>query len=72
MKKELIGTNAGIVWRTLNHGHRKMTFSELLIATELLAADLSAAIGWLARENKIEFSMEDEKEVFAVYHECYY
>ena len=54
MDKATIGTNAGIVWRTINES--------------LSDRDLNAAIGWLARENKIEFDTElpDGEEVMHV------
>lgn len=72
MKKESIGTNAGIVWRILNAKHSKMFFSELLLATQLNPIELASAIGWLAREDKLLFMEENGKDYFTVYHECYY
>lgn len=72
MKKELIGANAGIVWRVLNTRHDKMFFGELLMATQLNPIELASAIGWLAREDKILFTEENGKEYISVYQECYY
>lgn len=72
MKKEIIGANAGIVWRTLSARHGKMTFGELLAATQLNPIELASAIGWLAREDKVHFVEECEREYISVYHECYY
>ena len=61
MDKATIGTNAGIVWRTINESGRPWKYEELKSAT-------NAAIGWLARENKIEFDTElpDGEEVMHV------
>lgn len=72
MKKEMIGVNAGIVWRTLSNRRERMTFSELLMATQLNPIELSAAIGWLAREDKLFFAEDGGREYISVYHECYY
>lgn len=72
MKQEQIGLNAGIIWRTLSKENRKVTFDELATLTALSPLELAAAIGWLSRENKIQFSFENGKEHYAVYQECYY
>ena len=61
MDKNLIGTNAGIVWRTMT-GNKSWTFNELKIQTALSDAELWSAIGWLARENQIEFDASTEEE----------
>ena len=68
MDKATIGTNAGIVWRTINDSGRPWKYEELKNATKLSDRDLNAAIGWLARENKIEFDTElpDGEEVMHV------
>ena len=52
MDKNLIGVNAGIVWRTMTSSY-SWTFEELKEQTELSDAELWTAIGWLARENQI-------------------
>jgi peptidoglycan hydrolase CwlO-like protein len=52
MDEETIGTNAGKVWHIL-HENDKATRHQLINKTGLEAADIDAAIGWLARENKI-------------------
>ena len=54
MDAQTIGKNAGIVWRLLDH-NRKWEYNELKEATGLSDRDLNAAIGWLAREDKIQF-----------------
>lgn len=51
--KEKIGTNAGLVWQSLNEGAKEL--KALKKATKLTDKDLYAAIGWLAREEKINF-----------------
>jgi hypothetical protein len=48
----LFGDHAGIVWKTL-HEHGPLSEKELLGYTNLSEPQLQAAIGWLARENKI-------------------
>lgn len=49
---EEFGLNAGRVWMALNK-HGPLTEKELLEETSLRKNELSAAIGWLSRENKI-------------------
>ncbi len=61
MDKNLIGVNAGIVWRTMTSSY-SWTFEELKEQTELSDAELWTAIGWLARENQIEFDSSAEEE----------
>jgi len=72
MKKNDIGTNAGLVWRTLFYRGSKATFNVLLEETGLNSIDLSSAIGWLAREDKVEFFQENDGEYIDVYREHYY
>ena len=71
MKKNDIGTNAGLVWRTLYYKGKKMTFNELLQETGLTAIDLSSAIGWLAREDKVVFMQENDEEFIDIYRDTY-
>ena len=68
MDKATIGANAGIFWRTINASGRPWKYEELKRETKLTDRDLNAAIGWLARENKIEFDTEmpDGEEVMHV------
>ena len=49
-----IGQNAGKIWRLLDQ-NRKWEYNELKAETGLSDRDLNAAIGWLAREDKIQF-----------------
>jgi hypothetical protein len=48
----VFGDQAGKVWQIL-HNRGPLTESELLTLTQLSPTQLYAAIGWLARENKI-------------------
>ena len=70
MNNELIGKNAGIVWQTLNC--HKCTWEELVKSSALKPLELAAAIGWLARENKVNITLQDGIVTFDVFHECYY
>ena len=71
MDKYELGVKAGLVWQTLNK-HGSLTFEQLQEETMLSTEMLAAAIGWLARENKI-FSFDDEGiPCFYVFIEHYY
>lgn len=61
MNKNLIGTNAGIVWRAMA-SDRSWTYEELKELTSLDDKELWAAIGWLAREDQVEFDLSGEEE----------
>lgn len=64
MDKNLIGVNAGIVWRTMTDNY-SWTYEELKVQTGLSDAELWSAVGWLARENQIEFdSSEDVERIY--------
>ena len=62
MDKNVIGTNAGSVWHAMA-SDRNWTYEELKEETGLLDKELLMAIGWLARENQIEFdnSLDEER-----------
>lgn len=63
MNTEVIGSWAGLVWNALNEGDVIGT-KQIKKMTKLKDKELYAALGWLARENKITFAdSEDEKEV---------
>lgn len=55
------GENAGLVWNTLANG--KQEIKALKKATKLNDKEVYAALGWLAREGKVEIT-EQEKDVF--------
>lgn len=61
MHKKLIGTNAGIIWNLLND-YQKWTASQLQEASGLSEDEIYTAIGWLAREDKIEIEQADQGE----------
>ena len=57
MDKTQIGTNAGIVWKLLSD-NAHWEYEKLKKESGLSDRDLNAAIGWLAREDKIQFELE--------------
>lgn len=72
MNKKLIGTNAGIIWNLLNNRQR-WNVTQLIEASGLSEREIFAAIGWLARENKIEIDKsEDAQEIFYLLIEYYF
>jgi hypothetical protein len=63
MMIKLIGTNAGLIWRALNKSGR-MNVKDLKKETKIRSEkNLFAAIGWLAKEEKIDLE-EKEGEIF--------
>ena len=52
-----IGNNAGLVWNALN-ANGKMTETKLKKETGLASAEFFAALGWLAREGKLNVVVE--------------
>lgn len=64
MNVEIIGTNAGLVWQALDAADA-MGLKQLKKATKLKDKEVFAALGWLAREGKINIlpDNEDEKEL---------
>lgn len=59
MDKHIIGENAGRVWRLLSSDdQRRWEYSEIKDILGLNDAELGSAIGWLAREDKIQFELE--------------
>lgn len=63
MNTETIGQNAGLVWEALNLDEALGT-KQLKKMTKLKDKELYAALGWLAREGKINFQeAEDAKEL---------
>lgn len=65
MNKETIGINAGVLWRLFSSENKNWEYNELKETTGLSDRDLNAAIGWLAREDKIQFhSNETEQKEF--------
>ena len=63
MNTEAIGAWAGVVWNALNETD-VLSLKQLKKITKLKDKEAFAAIGWLAREGKIDVQTnpEDEKE----------
>ncbi len=59
---EKIGMNAGKVWTVLDEFGR-LNVKDLKKESKLTEKDLYAALGWLAREGKVNLEPE-EKETF--------
>ena len=53
MLKEKIGVNAGLVWDSLIEG--ELDLKSIKKVTKLTEKDMNLALGWLAREGKINF-----------------
>jgi predicted transcriptional regulator len=51
---EKIGADAGKVWNILNRQQSDVDVSSLARLTRINVNDVYAAVGWLARENKID------------------
>ncbi len=59
MNKNEIGLNAGKVWQLLSD-NAKWSYAALKKKSGLKDKDLGAALGWLAREDKIEMYEEED------------
>lgn len=57
MDKNKIGCDAGVLWRLMNEKRDKSVWDleELRQAAGMDIPDFFAAVGWLARENKVDF-----------------
>ncbi len=60
MNKNEIGVNAGKVWQLLSN-YAKWSYGALKKNSGLKDIELGAALGWLAREEKIEFYQEEDE-----------
>ncbi len=59
MDKHIIGKNAGILWSFLGtDAQKKWQLAEIKEGTGLDDMELASAIGWLAREDKIQFELQ--------------
>lgn len=63
MNVETIGLWAGAVWNALNDAQGNLNVKGLKKATKLKEKEVFAAIGWLAREGKVNIVSDDEKQV---------
>ena len=59
-----IGENAGLVWNALQGG--ALSTDALKKATKLKVADLNFALGWLAREGKIAFEVNEKETIISL------
>lgn len=64
MNTETIGTNAGSVWVALNTADA-LGVKQIKKITKLKDKEVFAALGWLAREGKVNIDVDpdDEKEL---------
>ena len=64
MNVEVIGVNAGLVWQALAAADA-LGMKQLKKVTKLKDKEVYAALGWLAREGKVNIDVdpEDEKEL---------
>lgn len=71
MNIETIGTNAGSVWAALNEADA-LGVKQLKKITRLKDKEIFAALGWLAREGKININVDpaDEKEYIVSLTNC--
>lgn len=61
MLLEKIGISAGLIWAALENGETNV--KAIKKATKLAEKDLNLALGWLAREGKVNFK-EIDGELF--------
>jgi len=57
--KEKIGTDAGRIWNVL-HSEGTKGVKELKKAAKLTEKEIYAALGWLAREEKLVFDKKED------------
>lgn len=62
MNVEIIGNWAGAIWNALNDANGTLGIKGLKKATKLKEKEIYAAVGWLAREGKVNVC-ETEAEV---------
>lgn len=61
MNVEAIGNNAGLVWQALTTADA-LGVKQIKKVTKLKDKELFAALGWLAREGKVNIDVDDEDE----------
>lgn len=60
-----IGENADQIWQLLNE-NGKMQLTELRKISEIGETDFNRSLGWLARDYRIFFYEEDEKQMVSM------
>jgi hypothetical protein len=63
--ESLFGTNAGIIWKTLNQ-NGSSNLSDLVKITSLSREEVYGALGWLGREDKIAAEQKGRAIVFSL------
>ena len=53
---ENIGKWAGLVWNALNDAKKGLALKDLRKASKLKVNEMHCALGWLAKEGKLEFA----------------
>lgn len=67
MDSKQIGKDAGVVWQVLDASkNRSCTYEELKLRCGLSENALNRALGWLAREDKLEF--DDTQHLISLPH----
>ncbi len=56
MNAENIGTWAGLVWNALNDSKKGLATKDLRKAAKLKVNEMHCALGWLAKEGKLNFA----------------
>jgi len=59
MNVESIGTWAGLVWNALNEANSALNLKDLRKVSKLKVNELHTALGWLAKEDKLNFQESD-------------
>ena len=57
---DFIGNAAGIIWNYLDQQSKPVTLSTLKKETDVSSTVMMMALGWLAREDKIDIEISDE------------
>jgi hypothetical protein len=60
-----IGTAAGKIWHYLQ-SNGQSSFSNIVKGTKLKEREANRAIGWLAREGKIHFAKDKNRELISL------
>jgi hypothetical protein len=66
MNSEKIGTAAGVLWTWLGDRGVGVTMTELKKVPGLTTDEAVTAVGWLAREGKLSFSVEGRKSLISL------
>lgn len=56
MNVENIGNWAGLVWNALNDAKKPLSTKDLRKAAKLKVNEMHCALGWLAKEGKLNFA----------------